>query len=169
MSYGEKTDFPHALPFILGFFPTTHVCEEHCDWLNSAEVTPSSHFRLFKCRKVTVGNIPPGLDHREGKYLSPSSSCLARRPHPTSVFRHPRPSLGIDTPLGWHWHLGHCPAGGRSAWHPRECGRLGHCPALAHPRPDFSALSSWFSSQPLYLRAPVSFVVLLSVQLKPAY
>ena len=56
VSYGEKTDFPHVLPFILSFSRhAMHV--EHCDWLNSVKVTSSGHFNYLSAGRSQLATF----------------------------------------------------------------------------------------------------------------
>ena len=133
---------------------------EHHDWLNSMKATSSGHFDYLSAGRSRLATF---LRDRttEMVSISLSSSHLAR---------HPCPSLGILAPLR------HCPAGGQSAQHPHECGRFGCRPVLSPSstrffRPRFMVFltTSYLGQDCKVGHAPVSFVVLLSVQLKPAY
>ena len=85
MSYGEKTVFPCALPFILGFFPP-RMCTWRAmiGWI-PVEVTSSSHFAYLSAGRSRLATFI--WDRTTEKVsISPFFSCLAR---------HPRPVMGV--------------------------------------------------------------------------
>ena len=97
MSYGEKTVFPHALPFILGLFPPrTCTWRAVIGWIPT-EATSSGHFAYLSAGRSWLATF---IWERttEKVSISPFFTHLARCPRPVMgippCHEHAPPCLG---------------------------------------------------------------------------